>query len=68
MCCRGTLREMPKAALRRADAVVLHHIDLLGGWGGALGAAAGTSARTSSRPVQCLAVEVLVIHVPTVQC
>lgn len=29
---RGTLRELPKQALRRADAVVLHHVDLLGGW------------------------------------
>ena len=28
--CRGTLRELPKQALRRADAVVLHHVDLLG--------------------------------------
>ena len=27
---RGTLRELPKAALRRADAVVLHHSDLAG--------------------------------------
>jgi hypothetical protein len=30
---RGTLRELPKQALRRADAVVLHHVDLLGGCG-----------------------------------
>eukprot|EP00887_Chlorella_sp_A99_P003699 scaffold7.g3699.t1 len=27
---RGTLRELPKLALRRADAVVLHHADLAG--------------------------------------
>lgn len=29
---RGTLRELPKDALRRADALVLHNVDLLGGW------------------------------------
>lgn len=28
---RGNLLELPKAALRRADAVVLHHADLAGG-------------------------------------
>lgn len=27
---RGTLRELPKQALRRADALVLHNVDLLG--------------------------------------
>lgn len=27
---RGTLRELPRAALRRADAVFLHHVDLAG--------------------------------------
>ena len=27
---RGTLRERPRAALRRADSVVLHHVDLAG--------------------------------------
>lgn len=30
---RGTLRELPKQALRRADALVLHNVDLLGGPG-----------------------------------
>lgn len=28
----GTLRELPKDALRRADALVLHNVDLLGGF------------------------------------
>ncbi len=28
--CSGTLRELPKQALRRADALVLHNVDLLG--------------------------------------
>lgn len=33
--CSGTLRELPKAALRRADALMLHNVDLLGANGAA---------------------------------
>ena len=49
---RGTLRELPKQALRRADAVVLHHVDLLGGWAVCQAAACSNGSREAYRAVQ----------------